>query len=124
MFESLRYSNLVLRLSLAAVFIWFGVDKFLHPEYWLNAWIPGSFLELAGKMGIGGNDIVYASGVFELLIGASLLTTIFIKTFSALAIAFLVVVMFTFGFNEVIVRDIGLIGGFLALILWPSRRMT
>jgi len=121
-FQSLYYSNLFLRLGLAAVFIWFGVDKFLNPEYWLNSWVPQSALLIASKVGISGIDIVYASGVFELLIGASVLSNIFIKIFSVLALIFLVVVLFTFGISEVLIRDIGLMGGLLALLFWPENR--
>ena len=123
MFQSLRYSNLFLRFGLAAVFIWFGVDKFINPEYWLNAWIPQSIISLASKAGISGTDVVYTSGIFELLVGASVLSNIFIKIFSVLAIIFLLTVLLFFGLSEVLVRDFGLIGGFLALLFWPERRM-
>ena len=104
------------------VFIWFGVDKFLNPQYWLSAWIPQNAVSLASRAGIDGLDIVYASGIFELLVGASVLSNVFIKIFSVLALVFLVVILFTFGISEVIVRDFGLVGGFLALLFWPERR--
>jgi|SRR3989338_2164524 len=120
--SSLKLSNLFLRLGLAAVFIWFGIDKFINPQYWLNAWIPQSYLALASRVGISGLDIVYASGIFELLVGASVLSNVFIKIFSALALIFLIVIVSTFGINEIIARDIGLIGGFLALFFWPENR--
>ena len=122
MIGSLRYSNLFLRLGLATVFIWFGIDKFLNPEYWLSAWIPQHALVVASKMGVGGLDMVYASGVFELLVGASVLSNIFIKLFSVLALLFLATVFLTFGVNEVIIRDFGLMGGFLSLLFWPRSR--
>lgn len=122
MFQSLRYSNIFLRLGLAAVFIWFGIDKFLNPEYWLSAWVSQSVIAIASKIGLSGMDIVYSSGGFELLVGASILSNIFIKIFSVLAIVFLTMILFTFGINEVVVRDVGLIGGFLALLFWPERK--
>lgn len=122
MFQSLRYSNIFLRLGLAAVFIWFGVDKFLNPQYWLSSWIPQSALSVASKVGVSGIDFVYASGVFELLVGASVLSNIFVKVFSVLALIFLITVLLTFGISEVLIRDIGLMGGFLALLFWPERR--
>lgn len=123
MVQSLRYSNLFLRLGLAAVFIWFGVDKFINPEYWLSAWIPQSIVLIASKIGISGVNIVYVSAIFELLVGASILSNIFIKVFSVLAIIFLATILLFFGVSEVLIRDIGLIGGFLALLFWPERRM-
>lgn len=123
MFQSLHYSNLFLRLGLAAVFIWFGVDKFINPEYWLNAWVPQSVVLLVSKVGLGGTDIVYTSAIFELLVGASVLSNIFIKIFSVLAIIFLLTILLFFGVSEVLIRDMGLIGGFLALLFWPERRM-
>jgi|SRR3989344_1537470 len=122
MFESLKYSNLFLRLGLAGVFIWFGVDKFISPQYWVSAWVPQSTLSLASKFGITGLDIINISAVFELLVGASILSNIFVKVFSLLAVIFLLTVLFTFGINEVLVRDIGLAGGFLSLFFWPERR--
>ena len=80
------------------------------------------FFNIASKINISGLDIVYAGGVFELLVGASVFSNIFIKPFSILAIVFLTMVLFTFGISEILVRDVGLIGGFLALIFWPERR--
>ena len=71
MWQSLKYSNLFLRLGLAFVFFWFGIDKFFHPGYWLNAWVPASIVQLAGLVYLSANALVYAIGVFELLVGTS-----------------------------------------------------
>jgi len=79
-------------------------------------------LAIASKISISGIDMVYISGVFELLVGASVLSNIFIKTFSILGIVFLLTVLLTFGISEVLIRDVGLVGGFLALLFWPERR--
>ena len=122
MFQSLKYSNLVLRISLAAVFLWFGMDKFFHPDYWFNAWVPQSVSSVWENMGLRPMDIVYVSAVFEILVGVSLATNIFVFFFSGVSILFLVSIMFFSGFSEVIVRDIGLMGGFLSLMLWPKNR--
>ena len=122
MFQSLKYSNLALRISLAFVFLWFGIDKFFHPDYWFNAWVPQNVASLLEHLGFGSLDIVYALGVFEVLVGVSLLTNIFMFLFSALSVLFLISIMFFNGFSEVIVRDIGLMGAFLSLMLWPRSR--
>ena len=101
----------------------FGIDKFIHPIYWINAWFPQSAADLLSSFGFDENSFMIAAAVFEILVGVSILSGIFIKFFTALAIIFLVVIFFFFGFNEVLVRDIGLIGGLLALFFWPSGRL-
>ena len=122
MYQSLKYSNLVLRMGLAVVFFWFGIDKFFHPDYWTNAWVPQSVASLVANFNLRPIDIIYMSGVFEVLVGTSLVTNIFIVFFSSLAMVFMMGIMFFNGFNEVLVRDIGLIGAFLSLIFWPRHR--
>ncbi len=122
MFQSLKYSNLVLRLSLAIVFFWFGIDKFFHPDYWVNAWVPQSISLFAANFKIKPIDIIYMSGVFEVLVGTSLVTNIFTVFFSSLALLFLGSIMFFNGFSEILIRDVGLMGAFLSLIFWPRQR--
>jgi len=122
MFQSLRYSNFILRLGLAIVFFWFGIDKFFHPDYWVNAWVPQSISSFVISLKIRPIDIIYISGVFEILVAVSLVSNIFIPFFSSLAVLFLGSIMFFHGFSEVLVRDIGLIGAFLSLIFWPRQR--
>jgi len=122
MIQSLKYSNLALRLSLAIVFFWFGIDKFFHPDYWVNAWVPQSISLFAENFKMRQIDIIYISGVFEILVGTSLVTNIFIVFFSILSLVFLGSIMFFNGFSEVLVRDIGLMGIFLSLIFWPKQR--
>ena len=122
MYQSLKYSNLVLRLSLAAVFLWLGIDKFFQPEYWFNAWVPQSVVSVWEGVGLRAIDIVYVSAVFEILVGVSLITDIFVFFFSGMAVLFLIGIMIFSGLSEVIVRDMGLIGGFISLMLWPRQR--
>lgn len=124
MFQSLKYSNLVLRISLAIVFFWFGIDKFFHPDYWVNAWIPQTVVLLVESFRLRPVDVIYISGVFEILVATSLVTNIFVPTFSLLAILFLAGIMFFLGFSEVLMRDVGLMGAFLSLIFWPSSRSS
>lgn len=123
MFQSLRYSNLVLRLSLAIVFFWFGIDKFFHPDYWVNAWVPQSVSLFVANFKIRPIDIIYISGVFEVFVGTSLVTNVFIAFFSLLAVLFMGSIMFFSGFSEILIRDIGLMGAFLSLIFWPQQRV-
>jgi len=122
MFTSVKYSYFAVRLGLAIVFFWFGIDKFIHPTYWLNAWVPPWFLDFLTKTSISGTQYVYINGIFEVLVAISLILGIFTKFFSTLAIIFLTAILIVNGFTEVTVRDIGLVGGFLAVLFWPAQR--
>lgn len=57
-----------------------------------------------------------------MIAGISFLANMYVGVFGTLAIIFLVSMPFFQGFNEVIVRDIGLIGALLALVSWPRPR--
>jgi len=122
MFTSAKYSNLVLRIGLAAVFLWFGIDKFLHPAYWANAYVGTRLLSVINIVHLSASQLIYLTGIFELLVGLSLVTGVFTKFFSTLGIIFLVSTIFFIGINEVTTRDIAMIGGFIALVLWPDSR--
>ena len=124
MWQSLRISNLILRLSLAGVFLWFGIDKFFHPIYWINAWTPDFFINLIATFNISTRTLIYSIGVIELLVGISLVSNMFVDFFALIAIVFLISVSLFHGFNEVLVRDIGIIGGLLSLVFWPSSRSS
>ena len=124
MWQSLRISHLILRLSLALVFLWFGVDKFFHPVYWLNAWTPNFLINFVMALHISANSLVYSIGVVELLVGISLVSNMFVDLFALVAAVFLIVISLFYGFNEILVRDVGLIGGLLALVFWPGSRSS
>lgn len=122
MFYSLRTSHFFLRLGLAFVFLWFGIDKFIHPDYWISAWLPQWFQNVLAGLNIGNLNFIYANGIFEVVIGLGFLFNIFVKMFALFTALFLLAVIFSFGLNEVIVRDMGLIGAALALLFWNGRK--
>ncbi|MBI2003579.1 MAG: DoxX family membrane protein [Parcubacteria group bacterium] len=122
MFNSTKTSNLFLRLGLAFVFLWFGVDKFIHPDYWINAWFPLWLQGILTRFGIGNLNFIYANGIFEVVIGLGFVFNIFVKLLALLTILFLLFVLISFGLNEVTIRDVGLIGAALALLFWNGRK--
>lgn len=124
MLTSLRYSQLMIRIGLAVVFFWFGIDKFIRPEYWVTAWVPGNIISLLGQVGLSGKDFIYLNAIFEILVGTSLISGMFMRLFSLLGAVFLVAVAVIHGLDVVIVRDVGLVGGLLALVFWPKRRYS
>ena len=123
MFHSLRTPHLALRIALGIVFLWFGVDKFIDPTYWIQAWVPDAFESMLMAVGMSAQNFIILNGIFEVLVAVSLVSGYFIRIFSSIALVFLVVVVGVHitGPTEIIIRDIGLIGGLLALALWPER---
>ena len=122
MFTSARYSYLALRLGLAAVFLWWGIDQFRHPAFWLATWLPDSWLAAAVRLGWPGLRLIFVSAVFLTLTGLSLLADIFSKSFALLAIIFLCGLWFSTGLTVGLAADVGLIGGLLAVLFWPAQR--
>lgn len=121
MFQTNMYSQLSIRLGLAAVFLWFGVGAFLQPHYWATAWIPESIGRIVEAVGMSRANFIILAGIFEVLIAASLVTGFFQRWFAAAGAVFLVSVMAFHGINEALVRDVGLVGALIALTVWPER---
>lgn len=122
MFTSNKLSFLILRLSLAIVFLWFGINKFVHPDYWINTWLPSWFMNFLTKFNLEALSFIYLLGVFEIAVGLSFLLNIFIKLFAFFAILFLLLIIITNNLNEMLVRDIGILGGVFALFFWKERK--
>jgi uncharacterized membrane protein YphA (DoxX/SURF4 family) len=128
-----RYAQLSLRLGLAAVFLIFGLDKFRSEEAqfasWAD-WVPGWFSMLIGGRVKG---FIYVLGVFEVLAGLAFLTGYVLFWASLLSSVFLLATVLVstsgpfFGkIDQSTIRDIGLLGGTLSLMLStaPTRRST
>ncbi len=122
MLNSTKISNLFLRLGLAFVFLWFGIDKFIHPDYWINAWLPLWFQNILSNLEVGKLNFVYANGILEIVIGLGLVFNIFVKPLAFIASLFFLLIIFSFGLNEIIVRDVGLLTMALALLFWNGRK--
>lgn len=119
---SVRTSFFVINFSLAAVFLWFGIDKFVHPFYWINAWVPQWFLLVLQRLTLEPIKFMYLNGAFEVLVGVALISGVLRKFFCLLGMIFVAMVMFSLGVNEILMRDIAIFGGLLAIFLWPEHR--
>ena len=122
MWQSLRISHLVLRISLALAFVWFGIDKFFRPLVWVNGTVPQSLIHLGAVFHVSAAMMIYVVGILELLVGISLSSGMFIETFATLGAVILISTPLFYGFNEGTIQALGLVGGLLALTFWPSRR--
>lgn len=121
MFTSARVSYWAVRLGLVALFLWFGVDKFIHPNYWLNAWVPEKTVAFLANFKVSGGQFIYLIGVFEVLVALSILINFLSRTFAFLAVIFLAVIVAMGGVNEITARDWGIMGSLLGIVFWPPR---
>lgn len=105
-----------LRLALALVFIWFGVDKFFHPSLW-QAFMPEW---LTANLPVSLSAFMVMQGIGETAIGFILLTPWF-RFGALLASLLLLAIVPMLGFNDVGIRDSALLLVAAALVRYPKQ---
>lgn len=112
------YAPLVLRLGLAAVFLWFGYQQVMHVAQW-ESWVPAWAL----ASGVPAGTIVLANGWFEVIFGLLLVSGFYTWVVAGLLALHLFVITFDIGITAIGVRDFGLAVSTLALALmhWPKK---
>ena len=106
-------AQLLLRLGLAGVFVWFGVDKFLRPDIWVVQ-MP-EFLQLYGV------DFIFFLGASELVIGVLFLSKKYFRIGALGAVGILIGAIGTLGWNDIAVRDAGLlVMAFSLMVPWTN----
>ncbi|MEK6792490.1 MAG: DoxX family protein [Nanoarchaeota archaeon] len=117
--NSRELGNIILRVSLALVFIYFGFQQVRDPSSW-STFVP-DFLKVSG---ISGNNVVLLNGVLELVLGTFLIIGLYVR-FSALILAIhLFGIAFSIGFTPLGVRDFGLAFATLALYFYGYDKYT
>lgn len=96
-----------LAAGLAFVLVVFGIDKFLHPLVWIG-WIPKSF---DGLIGMSQGTWLRLIGTVEVFLGVLVIVpkALVQKIASVLIALHLVAILTQTGWNDIAVRDIGLL---------------
>jgi len=117
--HSKELGNIILRVSLALVFLYFGFSQVRDPGSW-STFVP-DFLKVSG---ISGNNVVIFNGILELVLGTFLIVGLYVR-FSALILAVhLFGIAFSIGFSPLGVRDFGLAFATLALYFYGYDKYT
>lgn len=103
----------VLRFAVGGIFLWFGVDKWVHPSAWFG-WVPGWIWPI---LPVSPDMFMVFQGSFEMAIGVLLVAGKAVRAAAAFAGAFLLSVTLFIGVNDVTVRDGVILGACLALFL-------
>ena len=103
----------ILRFAVGSVFLWFGLDKWIHPEAW-EAWItvwlwPLDLIRPA--------VVMFLAGVFEFAVGLLLVAGRLIRPVCVLSGLYLLLVTLLAGVSDVAVRDVALVGACVALFI-------
>lgn len=112
----LEWGILVLRLGLAALFLWFGISQLVDSVNWVS-WVPEwavNTLHIPPAM------IVLANGAFEVIAGALIACNILTRWAALVLALHLAVITAEIGMTQIGVRDFGLTMATLALALLTS----
>ena len=107
---------LIMRGFLGFVLLWFGVNEVLDPRYWIG-YVPPMIVKTTP---LDVFILVQIHGIWLLILSLTLFFRFYLHVFGLLAMLTLLSIIggliMINGFNEVVVRDIGLSG--LALSVW------
>ena len=97
-----NYSPNILRIGVSLVFLWFGINQVLDPNYF-TSYLPDFILNFSNPA-----NFVIFNGIFEVIFGILLLLGLFTRLVSIILTLHLFGVIFSLGYNEISVRDFGL----------------
>ena len=110
----------LLRLGLGGVFFWFGVDKCLAPESWAG-WVP---VFIQDRLPMSMNLFLTGQGVGEAILGLFLVIGFLTRFSSFLCALILAAIVYFSGFNEVMVRDLGLLAMAVAILVAGPKALS
>ena len=114
-----HYGTFIARLGIAAVFLWFGIDKFVNPDIWVG-WVPDWMARL---IPISLISFMYLQGIVEVVVGALLLLGFYTRLAAILAVINLLGVELALigtGQADVMLRDAGLLAASMSLFFTGS----
>lgn len=110
----------IVRVSLAITFIWIGVLIFKEPEFWGSMIQPWAMNFLLVPL----REAMMGTAVLDIIIGFLLLIDFLPWLAALLGSIHLVIVLTTTGITATTVRDIGLLGASIAVMVstWPKKK--
>ncbi|HLC53423.1 MAG TPA: DoxX family membrane protein [Candidatus Nanoarchaeia archaeon] len=115
-----QYSPIVVRYAVGIVFLLLGIDQIIDPAGW-TGYLPLDIVS-ALPFHLTATQFMFYNGLFDTLIGLLLLAGIFVRIVSAVAVLHLLGVIVTLGYNDLAIRDIGLLlASFSVFLHGPDR---
>ncbi len=113
------YVPFILRIGLGLVFLWFGLDKFVHPKFWMNL-VPEF---IANLVPFSLSTFNLLQGIVETVVGLLLLIGLwhqFAAIIAGLILIPIVAVMGVQGIYDIALRDFGLLCIAVAIAVTPE----
>jgi uncharacterized membrane protein YphA (DoxX/SURF4 family) len=133
-FEKLKkFAPILLRLGVSLVFLWFGINQLLDPESffgYIPDWIyPHDYgmvhehsLQGIHNLPLTPHVIVMGNGTFETVFGVMLIFGIFTRVSALLLSIHLFLISLGLGYNDLMIRDVGLtIATFAVFLHGPDK---
>jgi len=112
-----EYSPIVLRIGISLVFIWFGLTNIFSDD--LLAYLP----QFAYSLFLQPRTILIINGIFETVFGFFLLIGFFTRVSSFLLTLHLLIIILMLGYNDIAIRDFGLMLATLAIFLYGPDKL-
>jgi uncharacterized membrane protein YphA (DoxX/SURF4 family) len=113
-----KLANLILRVGLGITVLWFGVSQLISPSEWIG-FLPVWAFDLNFVSTI---TLVYLNGIFETLGSLAFIFNQYTKFFSILLAIHMGFIIFHLGYNDLAIRDFGILVGFLALVFMSENK--
>jgi uncharacterized membrane protein YphA (DoxX/SURF4 family) len=111
------YAPIVIRYGISLVFIWFGLNQIFNTSSFLG-YLPSWANFLPPK------TLIILHGIFEALMGLLLLLGLFTRTIAILLSLNLLNTIINLGYNEIMIRDIGLLAALISIILYGKDKLS
>jgi len=110
-----EYAPILLRVGISMVFLWFGLTQIFNPES-LAVYLP----EFSYNLPIEPLKIILLNGIFETVFGLFLLVGLFTRLSSFLLGLHLIGITIGLGYNDIAVRDFGLVVATFTIFLFGT----
>ncbi len=114
------YATALIRISLALVLLWFGIDQLRNPDYWVG-FIPPWFGSL---LPIEINTFIMHNGIIEVLLGLLLLVGFYTRVVAFIVFLHLLSIAVAVGYNDIAIRDLGLSMMALSLVFSGAGKLS
>ena len=106
-----KHAPSILRIGISLVFIWFGVSQLINPGNFLG-YVPGWSLNIMSPL-----LTIMLNSIYEIIFGILMLLGLFTRLSALLLSIKLLIIILPTGYNDIAVRDFGLLISAVSVVL-------